>query len=44
MNIFNIGVATEANDYEELDTLDEVWIKNDKGELVKLEDDENEAN
>lgn len=44
MGLFNFGVAIEANDYEDENILDEVWIKNDKGELVKLEDDEDETN
>lgn len=38
MNLFRFGVATEANDFEETEQLDEIWIKNDKGQLIQLED------
>lgn len=36
MGLFNFGVATEANDYE-INMEDQVWIKNDKGQLVLME-------
>lgn len=36
-------VNTESEAYFE-DTSDEVWVRNEDGELVKLEDDENESN
>ncbi len=38
MILFNFNVATEPNDFEETDALDEIWIQNDKGVLVKVED------
>ena len=34
MSLFHFGIATEANNYE-TDTEDQIWIKNDKGELVE---------
>ena len=37
MNLFNFfTVATEPNNYE-VKTEDQVWIKNDKGQLVLIE-------
>lgn len=43
MILFNFGVATEANDFE-TETLDQVWIKDDNGQLVLMEDKDNESN
>lgn len=45
MNIFNkFNVATEANNYSEEST-DQVWIRNEQGELVLMEvkEDENDS-
>ena len=41
MNIFNIGVATEANNYEK-EAEDEIWIRTEDGRFIKLEDGSNE--
>lgn len=41
MGIFNIGVATENNDYE-IDTHDQIWILSENGQLVFMEDSEHE--
>lgn len=45
MNLFNFfTVATEPNNYE-TKTEDQVWIKNDKGQLILMEvknDDDNQ--
>jgi len=41
MALFNFGVATEANIHEIFDCQDEIWIKNDKGQLVLMEDSSN---
>ena len=43
MKLFNINVATEANDYM-TDTDDQVWIKGDNGQLILLEDSTDESN
>jgi hypothetical protein len=44
MNLFNLfRVATEPNDYE-TEIEDQVWIRNDKGQLILMEvkdDDDN---
>lgn len=44
MNLFNLfRVATEPNNYE-TETEDQVWIRNDKGQLILMEvkdDDDN---
>lgn len=42
MILFNFGVATEANNFE-TETLDQVWIKDDKEQLVLMEDNDNES-
>lgn len=36
-------IATEANDSFE-DEEDEIWVRNDEGQLVKLGDKEDESN
>jgi len=37
MNLFNLfRVATEPNDYE-IEMEDQVWIKDDKGQLILME-------
>ena len=41
MSLFNFGVATEPNDYF-ADMDDQIWIKDDKGQLILLEDENNE--
>ena len=41
MKLFNFGTAIESNDYFE-DTPDEVWIRNDNGELVLMEEEKDE--
>ena len=38
MTFFKFGVATEANNYEEIDKEDEIWICNNNGELILVED------
>lgn len=43
MSLFHIGVATEANNYSE-ETNDQVWIRNENGKLVLVEDKEYEDN
>ncbi len=44
MNLFNFfTVATEPNDYETI-TEDQVWIKNDKGQLILMEVKDNDDN
>lgn len=43
MILFNFGVATEANNFE-TETFDQVWIKDDNGQLVLMEDNDNESN
>lgn len=43
MMLFNLGVATEHNDYNE-ENEDQVWIKMDNGRLVLMEDSSNENN
>ena len=43
MILFHFGTAKESNDFE-ADTLDQVWIKGDNGQLTLLEDSSNENN
>lgn len=43
MALFHFGVATEANDYEKFED-DQIYIRNDNGELVLLEGIENDNN
>lgn len=43
MILFNFGVATEANNFE-TETLDQIWIKDDNGQLVLMEDKDDEDN
>jgi len=43
MLFFNFNVATEPNDYF-ADMDDQIWIKNNDGELVLLEDVHDESN
>lgn len=42
MSLFHFGVATEANDYD-MKTEDQIWIRNDNGELVLMEEDEDDS-
>ena len=42
MILFNFGVATEANNFE-TETFDQVWIKDDNGQLVLMEDKDDES-
>lgn len=41
MKLFNFGIATEANNYEAAET-EEIWVKNEQGQLVLVEDGSNE--
>ena len=41
LNIFNFGVATEANDYF-VDIEDEIWVRDTDGNLIPLEDETDE--
>lgn len=43
MNFFNFGVATEANNYE-TETTDQIWIKDDNGQLILMEDKNDASN
>ena len=43
MNLFHFGVATEANDFY-AETLDQIWIKDDKGQLILVEENDDENN
>lgn len=43
MNLFHFGTATESNDYY-TETLDQIWIKDDNGQLVLMEDKDDEDN
>lgn len=43
MSLFKIGIATEANNYQE-DVKDQIWIKTEDGKFVLVEDDKNESN
>lgn len=42
MKLFN-KIAIDANDYFE-DTPDEVWVRNENGELVLMEEENDENN
>ena len=43
MSFFHFGVATEANNYEEIEE-DKIFIRNEEGELVLLEGENNDDN
>ena len=43
MNFFNFGVAIEANNYE-IETTDQIWLKNEDGQLVLMEENNNDSN
>lgn len=43
MGLFNFGVAIEANNYE-TETEDQVWIKNENGQLVLMEEKHYDSN
>lgn len=44
MNILKrFSVATEANNYIE-ETEDQIWVRNEQGELVLMEENEDEDN
>ena len=43
MALFHFRIATENNNYEDNNTDDQVWIANDNGQLIKVEDKDNES-
>lgn len=43
MPLFRFGVATEPNDYYKDEQTDEIWIRNDEGQLVLVEDNSYES-
>lgn len=43
MNLFHFGTAKEPNNFYD-ETLDQIWIKGDNGQLVLMEDSTDENN
>ena len=43
MNILGIGVSTEAEDLTQ-ESKEEVWVLGENGDLIRLEDDDDEDN
>ena len=44
MSLFYFGVATEPNNFTQKGQKDQVWIKNDKGQLILMEVKDNDDN